>query len=150
MIKTLLQEWYTSKFATAKDIINICLGLFHKQDIAKWISTLIRTGIRCNEAKQILFKLSRSICMQVRKKIWNDRCSRLQDSGLKPSIQKCKKRSISKIRKKKVEKYNQEEENRDTDNSSLQEVREKDSSPIQVQNKSIWEWIKEGKKWLGL
>jgi ribonuclease HI len=100
-IRMLLAKWYISKFSQGKDIIDFSLGLFQKEDIMEWISVMAKLKIKNGEAKFLLRKLSRWVCKQVRKKIWNDRCSRLQDSGEKPETKKYRRSNHMKTEKKK-------------------------------------------------
>jgi hypothetical protein len=152
----LLEKWYRNKFSSGKDIIDLCLGLFQKEDIMEWTQSLREVKIETEKAKQLLNKFSRTICKQVRKKIWNDRCIRLQDSGRKPKTHRLGDRDDNGTRKgrKKKSKGKGKEVQEVTATMTYetsQNTNIEESSLSQVQNKiSIWEWIKEGKKWLGL
>ena len=119
----------------------------------EWSQSLTITESKKEEAKHLLNKFSRAICKQVRKKIWNDRCIKLQDSGMKPKTHRQVERNGNGIRKrkKKKSKGKEKEEETNTNSEILQDNSTEESTLRQVQNKlSIWEWIKEGKKWLGL
>jgi hypothetical protein len=54
----LLAKWYTNKFSQGKDIIDLSLGLFQKEDIMEWISAMAKFKIKNGEAKFLLHKLS--------------------------------------------------------------------------------------------
>ena len=141
-----------------KDIINFCLGLFQKEDIKEWTQSLKEMEVKMEEANCLLNKFSRTICKQVRKKLWNDRCTRLQDSGRKPKTYRRKDKKDNHTRngrKKKISRGTRKEAEkvlmRTTTPGISQDINIEESIPDQVQNKlPIWEWIKEGKKWLGI
>ena len=112
---------------------------------------MAKLKVKNSEAKFLLRKLSRSICKQVRKKIWNDRCSRLQDSGEKPEIKKHRKSNHIKIRKKKKAGSEEREELEAKDPANQEEVMNEEPKQSQEQSEmAIWRWIKEGRKWLGI
>src|SRR5581483_546853 len=150
-ISALLAKWYIDKFSQGKDIINFILGLFQKEDITEWSSAMTKFKVRKGKAKFLLRKLSRSVCKQVRKKIWNDRCFRLQDSGRKPEMKKHWKSNRMKTRKKQKAGSEEQEDYGAKDPADQEEVTNEELKQSQEQSKIVvWRWIRKGKKWLGI
>ena len=93
-------------FTTGEEIIKFCLGLISKKEIQNWEKALIIAGVKGSKAKLIRFKFTNMICKQLRKKVWNVRCEKIQqwkkEIGI-PSlreIRSCKKRQLTSSRKK--------------------------------------------------
>jgi ribonuclease HI len=150
-ISALLEKWYTDKFSQGKSIIDLSLGLFPKEDIMEWSSAMEKFKVKKSEAKFLLYKWSRAVCKQIRKKIWNDRCSRLQNSGRKPEIKKQWKGNHTKTQKRKKAGPEEQEDHEAKDPADQEEAMNEECKQGQEQSEiAIWRWIKEGKKWLGI
>lgn len=155
--KQLLRKWYQSYFTTGKETIKICLGLISNSEIQKWKEALSEAGVPNSKAKFILSKFINKICRQLRKKIWNPRCDKFQqrkkEIGI-PSLREIKShikkhpRSPSKKKSKNKDSKGKKVSNPPNNKSSvIIEDNEKQATKLKT---SIWEWIKEKKKWLGI
>jgi ribonuclease HI len=153
--KLLLKRWLQEYFTTGEEIIKICLGLISKKEIQNWEKALAIAGVKSSKAKLIRFKFTNMICKQLRKKVWNVRCEEIQqwkkEIGI-PSlreIKSCKKRQLTSSRKKRrIQKLkgkniiNQQE-------LATNLLIEEEERSIKLKT-IVWEWLKEGKKWLGI
>jgi len=142
-------------FTTGEEIIKICLGLISKKEIQNWEKALAIAGVKSSKAKLIRFKFTNMICKQLRKKVWNVRCDKVQqwkkETGI-PSlkeIRSCKKKQLISPRKKRKIKelkgkniINQQE----LATNLLIEEKERSTKLKTI----VWDWLKEGKKWLGI
>jgi ribonuclease HI len=136
--------------ATSKNIINFSLGLRNTTDCSNWDIHLAKAGVSSGKAKIIFIKASQFFAKSLRKHIWNPRCEKIQEWEKELGISKTQKRSINPDAKKwknsrtrttnKIPRKKKEKSNLNQDKIDITERTKK----------TIWEWIKEGKKWLNM
>ena len=74
----LLNRWKERKSESAKEIINLCIGLWKKEDIAEWETSLRMTQVSKTQARNLLSRMSKTWCKLLRQHIWNPRCDEVQ------------------------------------------------------------------------
>jgi len=155
----LLERWEKTKSFTSKDLINIIIGLWSKDDIKEWTSALQAIKISKTSARKVLNKISHFWCKKFRQLIWNPRCEKLQDR---------KRQLQNKGKGKETSSFLQNRTNKIVEASSSNKSQEKESvqyskSITEIVNRTpnssnqiidlskiLWDKIKEGKKWLGI
>jgi hypothetical protein len=154
-IKLLLERWLQKYFTTGEEIIKICLGLISKKEIQNWEKALAIAGVKSSKAKLIRFKFTNMICKQLRKKVWNVRCDKIQqwkkETGI-PSLKEIrsrKKKQLTPLRKRKKNQRTERENIINQQEIALNLAIEEKERSIKLKT-IVWEWLKEGKKWLGI
>jgi ribonuclease HI len=167
----LIDQWAARTSNSSQDLINMCLGLFDKTDIQTWNEKAKEDDLRISEGQLILDLLSQRLLKLFRKKIWIPRCERTikweRTQGIHNKLKK-KKEEPPRKRRREENKKSQALDTR----KLLEEQSGKRKKPIEQEQKktsnqykkkntkenqdlgnrvkeTIWNWIKEGKKWLG-
>ena len=167
----LVDQWAARTNNSSQDFINMCLGLFDNTNIQIWNEKAKEDGLRISEGQLILDLISQRLLKLSRKKIWIPRCERTikweRTQGIHNKLKK-KKEEPSKKRRREENKKPQApdtrkllEEQGGKGKKLIEQEQEKTSSQSKKKNtkenqdlsnrvkETIWNWIKEGKKWLG-
>jgi ribonuclease HI len=162
----LINQWETQFSNSSQDLINMCLGLFDEEKKQTWINKAKEDGLKNAEGQILLDLLSCKLLKLFRKKIWIPRCERTIawektqniNFRLKRRKEKATREEKTRIRQPSPPSHErQEPPNRPTlvekplTSRSLSRKQNEDSSR-NLGNRIteiVWDWIKEGKKWLG-
>jgi hypothetical protein len=157
----LIDHWEIQFSNSSQELINISLGLFDDPKRKAWNDKARKDGLRNTEGQTILDFISRKFLRLIRKKIWIPRCEKTIAWENTQGIGKKEKRK-NKEKGKTSSNREHNEEQRTSGKQEYQDGREEDTSnyPKEVvrttdwNTKSkvaevVWNWVKEGKKWLG-
>jgi hypothetical protein len=155
-IDTLFSKWTAEKSDSAKELINITIGFWAKEDIEEWTDTLQSLKISKTISRRILNKLSSFWCKKIRQMIWNPRCEKVQErkknflgkgKGKKTTTPNQRSTGIQEAQGKK--RVTQQDPSSSKTATTFQTVT---SSPNHTPGlvRVLWDKIKEGKKWLGI
>jgi hypothetical protein len=154
-VKGLLDKWELEKSDSTKNLINIVIGLWTKEDSKEWTNLLRPMKIPKVSARKILNKISDFWCKRIRQLIWNPRCEKVQEYK-KRFLEKGKGKASSSSNqdtdhpqnpKKRGKKTHQDPPESEPGESSSIKARTDHRSEVA---KVLWGRIKEGKKWLGI
>jgi hypothetical protein len=155
-INILFNKWKAEKSDSAKELINISIGLWAKEDIIEWTNILRSLKISKVISRRILNKLSNFWCKKLRQLIWNPRCEKVQEYK-KSFLKKGKGKEIVTPKQKPISIQDSQKKKRETQqgSSSSKTVTTYSTStanPSQTPRlaRVLWDRIKEGKKWLGI
>ena len=156
----LIKSWKPPTEHSGKHWINLCLGLFDENQIKTWKEKTKKEEIKTTEGIKILEFLPNTLLKLVRKKLWIPRCNKIIDWEKNQGITKDKKRKktikngkTQKSTRKKTPHLKNTTTPEDTPIDAEKDQGEKTNKIDQPKKKVkeiIWNWVKEGKRWLGL
>jgi hypothetical protein len=158
----LIDQWETQSSNSSQELINLSLGLFDDLKRKAWNDKAKKDGLKSIDGQAILNLISCKFLRLIRKKIWIPRCEKIiaweNTQGIGRTEKRRKKENRKIPRKGKGIKDQQtpcaqeyQEEREEDTSDHLKEV----ETLVNPNNKNktsevVWNWIKEGKKWLGL
>jgi hypothetical protein len=139
---------------SSKNIINFSLGLRDTSDSKNWDLQLAKMDITSEKAKIIFIKTSQFFIKTLQKQIWNPRCEKTQLWEKEMEITKVQKRNRNpdatkpKSKSQRIQTTNKRPKRSGKKGKSSQDHNKKNIlENIRV---TIWQWIKEGRKWLNM
>jgi hypothetical protein len=134
----LIDRWSNQFSNSSQEMINIGLGLFEDKRKQAWNQEARKDGIKGVDSQTVLCLLSNKFLKLFREKIWIPRCKRTIDwektQGINSKAKKKKTEKKEAKRKGKSDRYSRRGESQGT-KGRVTEL--------------VWEWIREGKRWLG-
>jgi ribonuclease HI len=170
----LIDQWEEQFSNSSQDLINMCLGLFDNIKKQTWDRKAREDGLRSSASQIILDLLSHKLLKLFRKKVWIPRCEKIiaweQTQNINRKVKRKKEEPTKKRRGRTDSNSRTPSSQGSQDSQGPQEGRvdtetlgrsdsSTESSPRRKAEENpslkdkvkevVWDWIKEGKRWLG-